>query len=583
MSTTTASSQAITPAANNQNHELSIWAIMSFLFMAGAAYHYVIFGYGLRYSPADNNWLAASMMGAALIPLAFLERPSAIMLVNSIRLQDHIALRIIWLLVVVALAAMAFAVTMNSHETMAEQRDNRVSSHSSSLETLERQEKTAASLLEIAQQNAKSMAPSLAGPYLARANLQYNRSIERIGIARTRQYNNAPLAQSQEGAFEWLTAKVFSGMIAIAFSLGAIILTVFEQLHVRSNHRVPAFSLSPKLNQEWESFKHNFRAGNFDVDPSVGIMNGMFMRVKKSVVTPSTRIDDPRTINGEAAEKKTTTPPPVKPENDTKEAPAEGTKSNVNCPACWNIFSVNNAHLEPTKKNPHSLVKCGSCFNVFNGKASIVPDEMLDIRNNPNGKTYTECHKCRALYHLPNTLFNDREKNKIDCKHCNATIFIAENIVSDEDAKKLKDHEPDTTENSPAPSEFPTNSQRVHEDKQALRDTGNSLGTHQEFTGNSSGIQVTPIPDVNSPKNMVVDLTEIAKVDTREGKLKALADTIDQLSADPDSDGLFFPASDMKSILHMNYEPIKEVFQAKQAEGKVALVKRRYQIVYKAT
>ena len=578
MSTATMPSETIVnPAKASTSSEISVYAVMAFLFMCAAAYHFVIFGYNLRYSPIEDNWFTAAIMGIVLIPLAFLERPSGIMLVNSIRLKDHPIIVLFWVIVVGAIGVLALSVTLNSHETMTEQRDNRVSSHSSSLTTLDRREKAAQSTLDTAVLAADSMSPVRAKRYLRAAQLQYDRTMIRISEARTEQFNNAPTAQKHEGSFEWLSAKVFSAMIAVGLSVGAIIVTIYEQLHVRSNQRVPAFSLSPKLNQEWEAFKGNFKAGDFHVDPSRGLFNGMFLHVKKNVTTPAKATENQQSSHSDG-------------------------DVYAQCIDCGDVATWSSkGALENRKSKDGNPLTCDACDELYHPIEIPEVDALRKMGKQKNGqwnkptshslgKEMTiACPECDRTWGVDAALLKSIHAHDHKAVKCSDCGEVFNGILSIEKQKVLRENQkPDgTLQNSSKPQirdEFPANSSEIHLEKQGLNPPANSGGIPDEFATNlvgiSGGANSGELMPKNSTNDRQVDLSKVAQIDGTDAKLKALSETIDTLSSEQVSDGLLFSPTKAFKTLQISYPPVQKVFKQKQQEGKISLTKP-YRIIYR--
>ena len=404
-------SVAVNPAESAPQQGLSIWGIASVLFMCALAYHYIVWGYNYRYSPAEDNWFNAGLMAIVLIPLAFLERPATIMLVNAIRLKDNFLVLVFWFVIVCGLGFMAFNITMSSHETISEQGENRYSNHTSNLETINRIEQTAKSMLKAAKLNARDMTPERAAGYLAAAEVQYNRSMTKASKMRSQQYKNAPIKQEHEGEFDWITPAIQSAFIGLMFSLGAIIVTIYEQMHIKTTQRIPAFSLAPKLGQEWQAFKENFTAGNFDVDPTRGFFNGMFFKVKKQVTAPAE---------------------PSRPA--ATETQHNGTSSNVERPkATEKARATSNNNSEPARKEQPKTFK--------------EQDERIEKNAAKTGKVYTQCPNCEALYNPKLSAIMPTDKNKkgkIRCQECAESFVGLDHVIDNEDAKKIVKNDTDS-------------------------------------------------------------------------------------------------------------------------------------------
>ena len=85
----------------------------------------------------------------------------------------------------------------------------------------------------------------------------------------------------------------------------------------------------------------------------------------------------------------------------------------------------------------------------------------------------------------------------------------------------------------------------------------------------------------NSRNSRKIDLSGISQTDDAQAKLDALSAKIDQLSADPDYDGVFFSPTVTFKQLHLSFDPVKAIFQQKLKEGKLSK-KKRYKIRHKA-
>ena len=493
----------VNPAEAAPHQGLSIWAVASFLFMCALAYHYIVWGYNYRYSPAEDNWITAGVMGVVLIPLAFLERPATIMLVNAIRLKDNFLVLIFWFAIVCGLGFMAFNITMSSHETMAEQRNNRVSSHTSQLETVNRVERTAKSTFDAAKSHAKGMTPARAESYLASAQLQYDRTMLKASTMRSQQYNDAPVKQEHSGEFDWLTAAVQSALIGLAFSMGAIIVTIYEQMHIQTTQRIPAFSLASKLGQEWQAYKENFTAGNFDVDPTRGFFNGMFFKVKKQVTSPSEK--PVKTLSG-----------PVLAQchecGDITQWPSvsalENRQSNdgqpLRCDACDELYHPVEITLETAlaKKRIQKAQQKNaddSSKKTASGTAQTLINDQVkaDALATKTGKVYTRCPSCKALYNPKLGSIQPTQKNPnglLKCAECTKPFVALDCLVDNETARQF-------IQENPEGSELSYNGYTLT----ALKDEGFehhfNMGTYYYILPNEDGETATcllPHPDEKS-------------------------------------------------------------------------------------
>jgi len=208
-------------------------------------------------------------------------------------------------------------------------------------------------------------------------------------------------------------------------------------------------------------------------------------------------------------------------------------------------------------------------------------------------KVHVECPACQTVFNVEKALMIPSEKNKkgeLNCGNCGEKFVGVANIVGIDKAEKSPMNKSQNTDskaskNSEIRDKFPTNSQQIHLENQSVTRPKNSTGISQKFAANSTGISggrnSQALISKNSDASRDVDLSGVAKIDGAEEKLKALAETIDTLSAKPESDGLLFSPTKTYKQLHLNYTRVQEVFKAKQSEGKISMTKP-FKITYRA-
>lgn len=530
-----ATAQSVSPAESGGSFRAGFYTLLIFALLCVDFYH--VWNYVFHHMSADSvfgqvfNFFLAVAIGL----LAFVIKPATILCINAFRLNDPLIIKLLFVSMLCALLFGVFIATSSSQNTLSETRSNQLDTHGSDLGTLKQREASARSSLSLAKASCANR--DNADLCRAAAQASYNRKLVRISEKRSELLRGKPLAQAHNAGFVSVDPATRDAIFSLFITLSGVVATIFSVMHIRAEHRIPAFSLAPKINQEWMSFKENYRSASFDVNPLRGLFNGMFFGHKRDVIDPSSQIDSPRVIGGKSQPK----PSPAPSDNTEKTPPNDEAE-----------MSNTSAH-SPTKVNddPTTYLLCPNdqCCALMIPKRSSLPS--------PDGKL----------------------KGAVRCDDCQTIFKWPDHEVSEKDGLAIIKQYNSDNGNSAIPEEFPVNSAEIPVDKQADSSAGNSSGISQEFDRNSSGTSKTTEFPKQSGKKPTLDLSHIAKSDPTKKKLKDLADTIDKLSADPAYDGMEFSPTKLKPALGMGYERIKPIFELKQREGKISLTKP-FTIIY---
>ena len=601
--------QAVSPADTGGSLRAAFYGFITFCLLSVDAYH--VFNYTFNLMSADGiaGLIFNALLAGAIAMLAFIIKPATILFVNAMRLRDPLLIRLGTGVMLATLLWGVFIATSSSQNTLSEVRSNNLDTHGNRISTLTLRENDAKNMLNLARARATNMPADRAQNYLAAAEMRYSRTMVKISSARSGLLDSKPLAQTHDAGFVSISASARNAIFSLFITLAGVVSTIFSVMHLRAEHRIPAFSLESKLNHAWQSYEGNFRSASFDVNPLKGIMNGMFFGHKRDVIDPSKAVSSPRVITVESTDKQ----PKSKNEDLQERSDATSNSSQlkyVKCPSCATVFRTTNKTLSEHSKG---LIRCGECENTIVGKDHLTdkPEhatyQVVDVNTLPSSDTLNWLDKAVVDdYHgVPIVLFG-ADPHFSDHGYFNVAVLTPNNekvlysyqtkteiewlnLIQEHDKltskcfrKACEDWKLISAQESQdaiIPEEFPANSPQIPPYNQKDTKTMNSSGISQEFARNSSGISNTQEFPRNSDKKPTLDLSHIAKSDPAEKKLTDLVITIDRLSADSDSDGMSFSPTKLQAALGMGYERIKPVFELKQQEGKISMTKP-FKIVY---
>lgn len=363
--------QAVSPAESGSSARAAFYGLITFALLSVDAYH--VFNYVFHHMSSDSTagMVFNALLAAAIALLAFVIKPATILFVNAMRLRDPFIIRLGTGLMLAALLCGVFIATSSSQNTLSEVRSNDLDTHESRLQTLKMRENDARSRLNLAKTMARTMEADQAAGYLAAAQARYSRERVKIGRQRSEILNNKPLAQTHNAGFVAVSTAARDAVFSAFITLAGVVSTIFGVMHLKAEHRIPAFSLASKLNHEWESYRGNYRSASFEVNPLRGLFNGVFFGHKRDVIDPSSQIHSPRTIGGSANEKQPPADDPTDSDNAVEPAP-EHDKKHVKCPSCGGTYALTNAVLTAVKSGK---IRCGGCGHVYIGR-----DHLTDLK-----------------------------------------------------------------------------------------------------------------------------------------------------------------------------------------------------------
>ena len=436
-------------------------------------------------------------------------------------------------------AALAAGAGIGSQLADAESRSNQITSHNTAIGAYQysanaakanRDKRVLAADL-IRDDNQRAIAK-------LNAEQKYQQALANIAQNTSSKQAKKPLKIMEDGGR--LQLIVF-GLLSIVASLGAFFLSCFHAVYIKQLVALIAFSLKSKANHDWESQASDFKTRKHELSP-LNKDKGILFKEK----VPAETVKHEPALSPEELEKTF--------KSSQKEEEKSREKVHVQCPACDTVFSAEKRLMVPSAKNRKGQLRCGECQSTFYGVANIVTsNEASATEKTDNTKP-------------ANQTLNNPEKPTIETP----------NAVSG------------NSQDSEISEKFAGNSREIRLEKQAVTSAANSTEIPQKFAANSTEISGGANSQGNSQelmprksdKSQHIDLSGVAKIDGAEEKLKALADTIDTLSADPKADGLRFSPTKTFKQLHLNYGRVQKVFQDKQSEGKISMTKP-YKIIYR--
>lgn len=506
-------------------------------------YHVFNYQYQSMTSTGFFDGVFDFFLAFAIATLAFALKPATIMFTNSHRLKDNFLTRAATTALLITLIYGIFIATVSSMNTNTEVRGRDVTTHDSSLVALELQERSAKSKLELTLLTAKSETPERAALIKSSAELSYNRKMEEIAERRTQASSQAPLKQAHDAGVFAVSDSLRNAVFSLFITLAGVGVTVFMCLHIKSETRIPAFSLAPNINQAWESRKENFRSENFRVNPLKGIFSGMFFGHKQDVVSKEHRLNDPTVINGTAT--------PSDQPQPKKKRPATSQEDELSFTFGGVTYTLSEL------KECRAIYNIRGCPVVF---VSVTGNKgYLMLIPSPNESEW-----------IYKRLTDDAEllSKLTKSKHPRSEFSAAVNKWHE-----LNDTKPAQQGNSEEIMGNPHNSPELPLNNQEDKDEGKS----QEIKGNTG--TTGEMSDI-SPETRILDLSHICENSSIEQKLQTLSNTIDELSKDKSNHGIFCSPTKAFEVIPGRYDYVSDLFKEKLTQGKLAKKGNRYIINY---
>lgn len=492
--------------------------------------------------------------------VAALEIPLGMSFITNYRLHGfwHIGV-ISQLILALLVATLAAGAGIGSQLADAETRTNQITAAETQLSSYE----NSANAARLDRDSRLLASRSIEDPYqreIAQLKIKQRYEQQMARIAQTTATSQAakPLKIMEDGSTG--QTAIFA-LLSIAASIGAFYLSCFHAVYIKQLVALIAFSLKSKANHEWESSAADFKTRQHELSPLNDKSHGILFKEK----VPARQLPGQQSgPDNDAADSSN-----QGAESPSQDAARANEKVLVKCPHCRAVFSVKKVLMMPSAKNKKGLLRCGECDQTFSGVLNIT-DKKADA----------------LAASFPAS--GDTKLAGMDGGANPKTVTQNADLVSADRSNSSRESSiNDTAGNSQNPEiseKFAGNSHGIRLDNQPLTGAENSAEIPQKFGRNSTEISgranSQDLKAGNSQVSRQVDLSKVAKIDDAEEKLKALAETIDQLAMDPESDGLLFSPTRTFKELHLNYGRVQDVFKAKQAEGKISETKP-YKITYR--